>query len=51
MKLALIPPGEFLMGSPSDEKGHKADETQHRVRISSHFTLASTQSPRRISLG
>jgi len=39
MKLALISPGEFQMGSPDDEPGRFPDETQHRVRISKPFSL------------
>jgi len=36
--LVSIPPGEFMMGSPSSETGRRGNETQHRVRISqSHF--------------
>lgn len=34
MKLRLIPPGEFWMGSPMSESGREEDETKHRVRIS-----------------
>src|SRR5213592_4857368 len=44
MKLASIPAGEFLMGSPeSEERGMSAairiDEKQHRVRITKPFYL------------
>jgi formylglycine-generating enzyme required for sulfatase activity len=39
MKLALIPAGEFLMGSPEDEAGRFDLETQHRVRITTPFYL------------
>jgi formylglycine-generating enzyme required for sulfatase activity len=39
MRLALIPPGEFQMGSPADEAERKSDETQHRVRITRPFWL------------
>jgi formylglycine-generating enzyme required for sulfatase activity len=37
MKLALIPPGEFLMGSPDNEICRNYDEYQHRVRITKPF--------------
>ena len=41
MKLALIPPGEFLMGSPETELGlgnkHPDREQQHKVRITKPF--------------
>ncbi len=39
MKLALIPAGEFLMGSPDDEATRGSDEQQHRVRITRPFYL------------
>ena len=40
MKLALIPPGEFLMGSPdSDKEGQPQERPQHRVRITRPFYL------------
>jgi formylglycine-generating enzyme required for sulfatase activity/serine/threonine protein kinase len=40
MKLALIPAGEFLMGSPDDDKGAQANERpQHRVRITRPFYM------------
>jgi len=38
-RFALIPPGEFLMGSPADEEGHREDEYQHRVRITQPFYM------------
>lgn len=46
MKLALIPPGEFMMGSPESEIGtwngkHPEDEKQHRVRITKPFYMAA----------
>ncbi|HET6325449.1 MAG TPA: SUMF1/EgtB/PvdO family nonheme iron enzyme [Planctomycetaceae bacterium] len=37
IKLALIPPGEFLMGSPKSEVGGVYGELQHPVRISKPF--------------
>ena len=39
MKLAWIPAGEFVMGSPAGEEGHEKDETRHRVRITRPFDL------------
>ena len=39
MRLTLIPAGEFLMGSPEDEKKRNPDEFQHRVRIVKPFYL------------
>ena len=40
MKLALIPAGEFLMGSPDSDKDADDDEKpQHRVRITRPFYL------------
>jgi len=39
MRLVLIPPGEFLMGSPDGEESPSDDEFQHRVRISVPFYL------------
>jgi formylglycine-generating enzyme required for sulfatase activity len=38
MKLVLIPPGEFMMGSPWSEERRDSDEgPQHRVRITKPF--------------
>jgi formylglycine-generating enzyme required for sulfatase activity len=40
MKLTLIPPGEFLMGSPDSDQDVPDDEKpQHRVRITKPFYL------------
>jgi formylglycine-generating enzyme required for sulfatase activity len=39
MKLALIPPGKFIMGSPLSEKDRDPDELQHEVIISKPFYL------------
>jgi formylglycine-generating enzyme required for sulfatase activity len=40
LKLALIPAGDFVMGSPTSEEQRKEDEgPQHRVRISRRFYL------------
>jgi len=43
MKLNLIPPGEFMMGSPESEHGRRDNETQHRVRITKPFYLSATE--------
>jgi len=39
MEFVLIPAGEFLMGSPADDKERDEDEAQHRVRITKPFYL------------
>jgi formylglycine-generating enzyme required for sulfatase activity len=42
MKLVLIPPGEFLMGSPdSDLEAAAKEKPQHRVQITKPFYLAT----------
>jgi formylglycine-generating enzyme required for sulfatase activity len=44
MRLVLIRPGTFVMGSPDSEKGHKADEgPQHEVTISKPFYMGVTE--------
>ncbi len=40
LKFARIPAGEFWMGSPEGEKGRKAHEVRHRVRISTAFYMS-----------
>jgi uncharacterized protein (TIGR02996 family) len=39
MRLALIPPGRFRMGSPVTEKERRSDETLHEVEITRPFYL------------
>ena len=39
IKLNLIPPGEFTMGSPESELGRNKGETQHLVKITKPFYL------------
>lgn len=39
MSMALIPPGEFQMGSPGAEKQRDPDERPHRVRITRPFYI------------
>ncbi len=39
MELALVPAGEFLMGSGESEEGHRSDEQQHSVRITKPFYM------------
>ena len=41
MKLNLIPPGEFQLGSPASEPGRYDDEIQHLVKITKPFYLSS----------
>ncbi len=40
LKLGLIPPGEFMMGSPEDEEGRQRGEDLHKVRLTKPFYLA-----------
>ena len=42
MEFVLIPPGEFLMGSPEDEPERYDNEKQHRVIISRAFYMQTT---------
>ncbi len=43
MKLAWIPPGKFMMGSPKNEEGRSDDEgPQHEVEISRGFYMGVT---------
>jgi formylglycine-generating enzyme required for sulfatase activity len=39
MTFVLVPAGEFRMGSPTSEPGHRSDERLHTVRISRPFYL------------
>ncbi len=44
MKLVLIPPGEFMMGSAdSDKKADDDEKPQHRVTISRPFYMGETE--------
>ena len=36
----LVPPGEFLMGSPPDEFGRRNDETAHPVRLTRAYYMS-----------
>ncbi|WP_082914930.1 SUMF1/EgtB/PvdO family nonheme iron enzyme [Paramagnetospirillum marisnigri] len=43
-EMVIIPPGSFLMGSPSGEKDSHVDERpQHRVTIAAPFALGKTE--------
>ena len=41
MKFVWISPGSFLMGSPKEEKERFENETQHQVRLTKGFFMAS----------
>jgi formylglycine-generating enzyme required for sulfatase activity len=43
MKLMLIPPGEFVMGSPPTEQGRQSGEKQHGVKLTKAFYMAATE--------
>ena len=39
---AMLDAGEFLMGSPESEPGHRHDEILHRCRIGRRFAISAT---------
>jgi formylglycine-generating enzyme required for sulfatase activity len=41
--MVTIKGGEFVMGSPSTERGRAEEETPHRVRIPRNFAIATTE--------
>ena len=44
MTFVYIPPGEFMMGSPVDEKGrNKDEETPHKVTLTRGFYMQTTE--------
>ena len=43
LRFVRIPAGEFMMGSPRNERGRDNDERQHRVRITSPFCMSATE--------
>jgi len=43
MKLALIPAGKFMMGSPPGEANRSGEEPQHEVTISKPFYIGVTE--------
>jgi len=43
MKLACIPPGAFMMGSPVSETDRSDDESRHRVTITKGFYMGRTE--------
>jgi formylglycine-generating enzyme required for sulfatase activity len=43
MRMCWIPPGDFMMGSPSTEDGRGSDENQVEVTITEGFWMAKTE--------
>lgn len=43
IRMVLVLPGEFRMGSPESERGHEADEAQHPRQIRKAFYLGETE--------
>lgn len=43
MKFCYCPPGSFTMGSPSSEKGRRANEDQVQVNLTQGFWMAQTE--------
>jgi formylglycine-generating enzyme required for sulfatase activity len=43
-EMVVVPAGEFIMGSPDDEKGHETDEgPQHKVILNYRFAIGKFQ--------
>src|ERR1700681_3266041 len=40
MEFVWIPPGNFMMGSPKEEKERQANETQHKVTLTKGFYMS-----------
>ena len=43
MNMAYIPPGKFIMGSPSGEQNRHYDEYPHAVRLTRPFRISTTE--------
>ncbi len=43
MHFVYIPPGSYLMGSPSDEAGRTIDEEQHKVTLTHGYYVQTTE--------
>jgi formylglycine-generating enzyme required for sulfatase activity len=43
MRFVYIPPGSFMMGSPSGEAKRDKDETQHRVTLTRGYYMQTTE--------
>jgi formylglycine-generating enzyme required for sulfatase activity len=43
MRMIRVPAGDFVMGSPADEKGRGDDETQRGIRIPKPFAISQTE--------
>jgi formylglycine-generating enzyme required for sulfatase activity len=43
IRFVRIEPGQFVMGSPANEPGHRPDETQHRVTLTRAFLISTTE--------
>ncbi len=43
LRFRSIPSGTFLMGSPANENGRRADETPHEVKLTRRFYLGETE--------
>jgi serine/threonine protein kinase len=43
MEFVYIPPGTFIMGSPSSEPGRGSNEKQHRVTLTQGFYMQTTE--------
>jgi formylglycine-generating enzyme required for sulfatase activity len=43
MRMIRVPAGDFVMGSPADERGRNPDEAQRGIRIPKPFAISQTE--------
>ncbi len=43
MRMICVPAGDFVMGSPADERGRNPDESQRAIRMPKPFAISQTE--------